>query len=198
MTRMQALPTLPPHAHRYLALALLEGDPSIRGRLAATGHAALLDAADHELRHLDASGEDALITVAEARYARAAQIAQGAVPQVVTRRTLTDRLDTLALHRWLGIPVFLLTVLLVFRLTFSVAAPFVDLIGGPLQDTVSGWAAAALAWAPYFVRELVVGAIIPGVGTVLSFLPTLLVLYLAMSFLEDSGYMARARSSRTA
>ncbi|GGJ86609.1 ferrous iron transport protein B [Deinococcus aquiradiocola] len=192
VTRMQALPTLPPHAHRYLALALLEGDPSIRGRLAATGHAALLDAADHELRHLDASGEDALITVAEARYARAAQIAQGAVPQVVTRRTLTDRLDTLALHRWLGIPVFLLTVLLVFRLTFSVAAPFVDLIGGPLQDTVSGWAAAALAWAPYFVRELVVGAIIPGVGTVLSFLPTLLVLYLAMSFLEDSGYMARA------
>ena len=108
------------------------------------------------------------------------------------RRTLTDRLDSVALHRWFGIPVFLATVLLVFRLTFSVAAPFVTLIGGPLQDTVSGWAAAALGWAPFFLRELVVGAIIPGVGTVLSFLPTLLVLYLAMSFLEDSGYMARA------
>jgi ferrous iron transport protein B len=189
---MQELPTLPPHAHRYLALALLEGDPSIRGRLAATGHQGLLAEADGQLRALDASGEDALITVAEARYARAAAIAQAAIPKVVARRTLTDRLDTLALHRWLGIPVFLATVLLVFRLTFTVAAPFVDLIGGPLQDTVSGWAAAALNWAPFFLRELVVGAIIPGVGTVLSFLPTLLVLYLAMSFLEDSGYMARA------
>ena len=189
---MEGLPTLPPHAYRYLALALLEGDPSIRGRLAATGHSGLLQAADAQLRLLDASGEDALITVAEARYARAAAIAQAAIPHTLARRTLTDRLDTLALHRYLGIPVFLLTVLLVFRLTFSVASPFVTLIGGPLQDTVSGWAAAALSWAPFFLRELVVGAIIPGVGTVLSFLPTLLVLYLAMSFLEDSGYMARA------
>ena len=189
---MEGLPTLPPHAHRYLALALLEGDPSIRGRLAATGHSGLLQAADAQLRLLDASGEDALITVAEARYARAAAIAQAAIPHTLARRTLTDRLDTLALHRYLGIPVFLLTVLLVFRLTFSVASPFVALIGGPLQDTVSGWAAAALGWAPFFLRELVVGAIIPGVGTVLSFLPTLLILYLAMSFLEDSGYMARA------
>ena len=192
VARMEPLPTLPPHAHRYLALALLEGDPSIRGRLAATGHSALLEAADAQIRSLDASGEDALITVAEARYARATAIAQAAIPQVVARRTLTDRLDTLALHRYLGIPVFLATVLLVFRLTFTVAAPFVALIGGPLQDTVSGWATAALSWAPFFLRELVVGAIIPGVGTVLSFLPTLLVLYLAMSFLEDSGYMARA------
>ncbi|ULH14854.1 ferrous iron transport protein B [Deinococcus sp. KNUC1210] len=189
---METVPTLPPHAHRYLALSLLEGDPSIRGRLAATGHSALLTLTDAQLARLDTQGQDALIEVAEARYARAAEIARVAVPQVEVRRTLTDRLDALALHRWLGIPIFLLTVLLVFRVTFSVAAPFVDLIGGPLQDTVSGWASAALSWAPFFLRELVVGAIIPGVGTVLSFLPTLLVLYLAMSFLEDSGYMARA------
>ena len=194
---METVPTLPPHAHRYLALALLEGDPSIRGRLAATGHAGLLAVADAQLGALETQGQDALIEVAEARYARAAQIAALAVPHASRRRTLTDRLDAVALHRWFGIPVFLLTVLLVFRITFSVAAPFVTLIGGPLQDTVSGWASAALTsaplgWAPFFLRELVVGAIIPGVGTVLSFLPTLLVLYLAMSFLEDSGYMARA------
>ncbi|MFC4452864.1 ferrous iron transport protein B [Deinococcus sonorensis] len=192
MQLMEDLPTLPPHAHRYLALSLLEGDPSIRGRLAATGHTALLEAADRELRQLDEAGADALIEVAEARYARAAEVAHAAIPHSAARRTLTDRLDAVALHPWLGIPVFLLTVLLVFRLTFSVASPFVDLIGGPLQDVASGWAASLLSWAPYFVRELVMGAIIPGVGTVLSFLPTLLVLYLAMSFLEDSGYMARA------
>ncbi|GAA5531823.1 ferrous iron transport protein B [Deinococcus aluminii] len=189
--RMAELPTLPPHAHRYLALALLEGDPSVRGRLAATGHTPLLDAADAHLAALDTEGVDALIEIAEARYARAGDLARVAVPQAEARRTLSERLDRLALHPLLGIPLFLALVLLVFRLTFSVASPFVDLIGGPLQDTVSGWAAAALTWFP-LARDLVVGAIIPGVGTVLSFLPTLLVLYLAMSFLEDSGYMARA------
>lgn len=189
--RMERLPTLPPHAHRYLALALLEGDPSVRGRLAATGHQPLLDAADAQLAALEEGGTDPLIEIAEARYARAGDLARVAVPQAEARRTLSEKLDRLTLHPLLGIPVFLALVLLVFRLTFSVASPFVDLIGGPLQETVSGWAAALLGWFP-LARDLVVGAIIPGVGTVLSFLPTLLVLYLAMSFLEDSGYMARA------
>lgn len=189
--QMAELPTLPPHAHRYLALALLEGDPSVRGRLSATGHAALLEAADAQLAKLEALGVDPLIDIAEARYARAGDIARLAVPDVQARRTFSEKLDQLTLHPVLGIPLFLALVLLVFRLTFNVAAPFVDLIGGPLQETAAGWAAALLAGVP-LLRDLVVGAIIPGVGTVLSFLPTLLVLYLAMSFLEDSGYMARA------
>lgn len=189
--QMAGQPTLPPHAHRYLALALLEGDPSVRGRLSATGHAALIERADEWLTRLETQGVDALIDIAEARYARAGELARLAVPQQQFRRTLSERLDRLTLHPWLGIPLFLFLVLLVFRLTFNVASPFVDLIGGPLQETVAGWAAAAFAGLP-LVRDLLVGAVIPGVGTVLSFLPTLLVLYLAMSFLEDSGYMARA------
>ena len=190
-TRMASIQTLPPHAHRYLALSLLEGDPSLRGRLSATGHTELLDAADAHRAALELAGFDPLIEIAEARYARAGEIARLAVPQAELKLTLTEKLDKLALHPWLGIPIFLALVLTVFRLTFTVAAPFVDLIGGPLQDVASGWAAGLLGWAP-LLKDIVVGAIIPGVGTVLSFLPTLLVLYLAMSFLEDSGYMARA------
>ena len=190
-TRMASLSTLPPHAHRYLALSLLEGDPSLRGRLSATGHTELLDAADAHRAALELAGFDPLIEIAEARYARAGEIARLAVPQAELKLTLTEKLDKLALHPWLGIPIFLALVLTVFRLTFTVAAPFVDLIGGPLQDVAIGWAAGLLGWAP-LLKDIVVGAIIPGVGTVLSFLPTLLVLYLAMSFLEDSGYMARA------
>ena len=135
--RMAELPTLPPHAHRYLALALLEGDPSVRGRLSATGHLPLIDAADAHLAALDADGIDALIEIAEARYARAGDLARVAVPRAEARRTLSERLDRLALHPLLGIPIFLALVLLVFRLTFSVASPFVDLIGGPLQTTLA-------------------------------------------------------------
>ncbi|HWG84586.1 MAG TPA: ferrous iron transport protein B [Deinococcales bacterium] len=183
-----------PHSARYLALALLEEDPSLRGRLLATGQAPLLEQADAALRSLRAAGIEPLLEIAEERYERAREIAARAVRDFHPRRTLTDRLDGLLLHRYLGIPAFLLIVLLVFRLTFLVAGPFVDLIGGPLQEVTAGWAAGALSapFLPGFLRGLVGGAIIPGVGTVLSFLPTLLVLYLAMSFLEDSGYMARA------
>ncbi len=191
VAHMNKLSTLPPQAHRYLALSLLESDPSLRGRLAATGHAALLEAADTERDRLEAQGIDPLIDIAEARYARASAIAQLAIPDAESRLTLTEKLDRLALHPLLGIPIFLALVLLVFRLTFSVASPFVDLIAGPLQEVASGWAVGLLGSVP-LLKDIVVGAIIPGVGTVLSFLPTLLVLYLAMSFLEDSGYMARA------
>lgn len=189
--QMAAMPTLPPHARRYLALSLLEGDPSLRGRLAATGHAALLEHADQQRAALEALGLDPLIDIAEARYARAGEMARLVIPDAASKLTFTEKLDRLALHPVLGIPLFLALVLLVFRLTFSVAAPFVDLIGGPLQEVASGWAVSLLGGVP-LLKDIVVGAIIPGVGTVLSFLPTLLVLYLAMSFLEDSGYMARA------
>ena len=191
IARMEERSTLPPHARRYLALALLEGDPSVRGRLSATGHQDLIAQADTLLTRLAGEDVDALIEIAEARYARAGDLARLAVPEAQARRTLSERLDRLALHPVFGVPLFLALVLLVFRLTFSVASPFVDLIGGPLQETVAGWSAALLAPLP-ILRDIVVGAIIPGVGTVLSFLPTLLVLYLAMSFLEDSGYLARA------
>ena len=187
---MERLGTLPPHAHRYVALSLLEGDPSLRSRLTATGHTELIDRADTFIAELEAQGLDPLIDISEARYARARDIAQLATPAFKARRTFSERLDALTLNPWLSLPVFFALLLLVFRLTFTVAAPWVDLIGGPLLEVVSGWAAALLAGVP-LLCDLVVGAILPGVGTVLSFLPTLLVLYLAMAFLEDSGYMAR-------
>lgn len=188
--QMQQVDTLPPHAQRYIALALLENDPSLRGRLAATGHTDLIAYADTLIGRLEAQGLDPLIDIAEARYARARDLATLATPSVQARRTFSERLDALTLHPLLGLPLFLALLLLVFRLTFTVAAPWVDLIGGPLLEVVSGWAAALLGGVP-LLRDLVVGAILPGVGTVLSFLPTLLVLYLALAFLEDSGYMAR-------
>ena len=100
--RMTSVQTLPPHAHRYLALSLLEGDPSLRGRLSATGHTELLDAADAHRAALELAGFDPLIEIAEARYARAGDIARLAVPQAELKLTLTEKLDKLALHPLAG------------------------------------------------------------------------------------------------
>ncbi len=188
----QAFEKLLPHTRRYVALNLLEGDASLRSKLTITGHGALVAQSDGLTQALASTNLEPLLELAEVRYSEANRIARLAIPSFEHRRTLTERIDRWALHPYLGIPLFLLSMLLVFRLTFSVGAPFVNFIGGPLQETLSGWAAALLQPLPSVFGALVNGALIPGVGTVLAFVPTLLILYLAMSFLEDSGYMARA------
>ncbi len=181
-----------PHTQRYLALNLLEGDASLRSKLSITGHATLVEKSDDLKTELALSNIEPLLELAEVRYREANRITKAAIPSFETRRTLTEKIDRIALHPILGIPLFLAAMLLVFRITFTLGAPFVSFIGGTLQDTFSGWAASVLAPLPSVFAALVNGAMIPGVGTVLAFVPTLLILYIAMSFLEDSGYMARA------
>jgi ferrous iron transport protein B len=141
--------------------------------------------------------EDADLVMADLRYQNIAEI----VEKVVTRQrliqplTFSDLLDEVLTHRWLGIPIFLAILWVTFQLTFTVAAPFMDLI-----DTIFGESAtwvdenlgsnenklqAALA-------SLLAGGIIAGVGGVLIFVPQIFVLFLALAILEQSGYLARA------
>lgn len=105
---------------------------------------------------------------------------------------LTDRLDSLLTHRVWGIPVFLGIMALVFFLTFAVG----DWIKGWFEqgiDLVSLAAEQGLAalGVSEMVRSLVIDGIIGGVGTIVTFLPNICILFLALAFLEDSGYMAR-------
>lgn len=117
--------------------------------------------------------------------------------------TTSDKMDKILTNRWLALPIFALVVYLIFACTFSenflfvpgLASPGVWLAGivegvwGWLTDLVAGGleAAGAADWA----MGLVVDGILGGIGAVLGFLPLVLVLYVLMSFLEDSGYMAR-------
>jgi ferrous iron transport protein B len=100
--------------------------------------------------------------------------------------------DAVLTHRVLGLPIFLLLMYMVFYLTFSIAAyPMVWL------EHLFGWMARAiaLAWpadSANWLRSLITEGIIPGVGGILVFLPNILILFLAIALLEDSGYMARA------
>ncbi|HEX2864976.1 MAG TPA: ferrous iron transport protein B, partial [Deinococcales bacterium] len=175
---------------RFAALALLEGDTDIAHLLNPDAQSLARQLA----ARLEGEGIEPFLDIAEARYARAAEIARASVPDPRPRRTLTDTLDAAFLHRLWGVPLFALVVLVVFRFTFMVAGPFVSYISGPLQDAIAGLVTGIIPTSGPLglLQQLLTGAVIPGVGTVLSFLPTLLALYLAMSFLEDSGYMARA------
>ncbi|MBP3531917.1 MAG: ferrous iron transport protein B [Thermoguttaceae bacterium] len=101
----------------------------------------------------------------------------------------SDKIDAILTHRFLGIPIFLAAMYLVFQLTFTLGSYPMDWIDagfGALADWVDGAMSEGVA------KSLIIDGVIGGVGGVLVFLPNILILFLAISILEDSGYMARA------
>lgn len=113
-------------------------------------------------------------------------------PPRIDARALSDRLDDVVAHRWLGLPVFAAVLYGIFWLTFTVGeAPMgwiesgVGLLGGAVSGLWPEGSDSPL-------RSLLVDGVIAGVGGVLVFLPNILLLFLGLALLEDSGYMARA------
>lgn len=104
----------------------------------------------------------------------------------------TDKIDSILTHKWLGLPIFLLVMALVFFLTFTIG----DWLKGYFEiglELFSGKVTQGLTSVhtnPLLI-SLVVDGIISGVGGILTFLPNICILFLALAFLEDSGYMAR-------
>jgi len=111
------------------------------------------------------------------------------------RRTFSDRVDTVLLNPWAGVPAFLAVVWLLFELTSRFAAPLQAFIGhlvnGPLASALT-WALGLVGLADSWVQGLLVDGLLVGVGTVLTFLPVMAVMFAALGLLEDSGYLARA------
>lgn len=109
--------------------------------------------------------------------------------------SLTDKADKLALGRYTAFPVFFLVMMAIFSLTFGKPADILsELISKVVSEGVIPFAETLLlrADAPIWARSLIVDGAIGGVGGVLSFLPQIAILFFCLTFLEDSGYMARA------
>lgn len=107
---------------------------------------------------------------------------------------LTERLDSLLTHRFLGLPLFIVFMYALFKTTFDwVGGPLSDLVDGLISGPISDGTVSMLQYlgASNFTHALIVDGIIGGVGGVLVFVPQIFILFLIISFLEDSGYMAR-------
>ena len=174
---------------RYAAVRLLEGDRFFEERC-------LRDPAARAActRARAQAPEDLQTYLAAARYG----YLDGLCAQAVRRRGrpaggASVRIDALLTHKYLGIPIFFAVMLGVFWLTFGAAGPWLNALMARGLDWVYGAASGFLErrGAGEFVRDFVVDGALGGVGSVLSFLPTILVLFLLLSILEDSGYMAR-------
>ncbi|MBC8524640.1 MAG: ferrous iron transport protein B [Chlorobium phaeobacteroides] len=133
---------------------------------------------------------DPEIIITEDRYA----FIRGAMQECVRmpqegRASLTDHIDRIVLNRVLGLPIFFCIVWLIFHMTFTLGTPLME----GLDFLFGSFAAAVSPLLPNdTLRSVIVDGIIAGVGGVLIFLPNIILLFLGLSFLEASGYMARA------
>lgn len=105
---------------------------------------------------------------------------------------LTNKIDKVVLHPWLGIPLFLLAMFLLFQVIFTLGGPLQDAIAW-LLDTMRGEVLdPALATTPAWLQGLLLDGIYNGVGTVAAFIPIIVLFFLIMTMVEDSGYLSRA------
>jgi ferrous iron transport protein B len=180
---------------RWLAIQLLEGDLGLLDNVANGQRAAVESALTASQARLQSHfGEDVDIAITDARYHHVHELVAEVVTRPETVTSLSDRIDQIIIHKWLGIPIFLALMYLVFNLVQNISAPYLDYIDGVISGPVTSWTTAllALVHAPVWLISLLTDGIIAGVGGVLVFLPGLLVMYIALAIMEDSGYLARA------
>lgn len=181
---------------RWLALKLLEGDDRARAIAAARGVAAAVDEARARwVPEIEAAGDEADILIADGRYGFAHGVSRAAVRHGDrVGRPTSDLIDRVVLNRWLGVPVFLAVMYLMFMFTINLGGAFVDFFdraAGALF--VEGFGRLLLAvGAPEWLKVILADGIGGGVQVVATFIPIIGFLYLFLSVLEDSGYMARA------
>ena len=180
------------YPQRWLACKLMEGDAEIAKEINLDS-TALLDEPLHHLRR--AHGEDIESLLAEARYALATGLTREVLRKpAVPRQELTEKIDRIVLHRLFGIPIFLAAMWLVFKLTFDLSSPFGDWLEGMIAGPFRRWIAAAMEMigAPDWTVSLALDGVVAGVGFVLVFVPVIFAMMFFITFLEGSGYMARA------
>jgi len=187
---------LPPS--RWLAIQLLEGNGVVRDLLVKHIPVSALNEWMENTEKRVQEETDFKSIVHYIRIARGRCI-QSLLASSVTNEgshgtTLTDRIDQIVTNKFLGLPIFLLFTYLIFKLTFDwLGTPLSDgldeFITGPLSDTLSSWLHAA--GATEFIEALILQGIVAGVGGVIVFVPQIFILFFLISFIEDSGYMAR-------
>ena len=183
---------------RWLAVKMLEEDSDILSKIQQLPNSsALLQKARESISHLQSVyGDDVDTIIADRRYGWINGLVRESVQRSAqSRMTTSDKIDSIVTNRILGIPIFMLMMWFVFKFTTDVASPFLDWVDGVIGGPITNWVLGIIdvfGLTGTWVESLFVDGVIAGVGGVLVFVPVLMSLYLALSILEDSGYMARA------
>ena len=182
------------YSTRYLAIKYLEDDKDIEKIIDTLPNRDEIISARviEEQRIIDLLHTNTESAIVDAKYA----FIQGALAETykphqdaTPRKTITDKIDAVVTNKWMAFPIFIAVLYLIFQTTFAVGdypMQWIDWFVGKFGDFV------ATFMSDGWLKDLVVDGIISGVGSVLVFLPNILILYFFISLMEDSGYMSRA------
>ena len=197
IARVEALIRMNPEPHhnysaRFLAIKLLENDRQVEDIVRKLENCADIlaerDVCQKEIQQeIDEDSESA---ITDAKYG----YVQGAMKETFQKiykykRLMTKRIDAVVTHQVWGYPIFLLLMYLMFFCTFNIGQYPMDWIDAGVE-WLGEWVGAWMPDGP--LKDLIVDGIISGVGGVIVFLPNIMILYAFISWMEDSGYMARA------
>jgi len=113
------------------------------------------------------------------------------IPTTLNNKT-TDNIDKILLHPWFGLPIFIVSIFLLFQFIFTVGAPLQDVMAWLFDQTRTVILDPLLSTAPTWLNGLLLDGIYNGVSTVAAFVPIIILFFLVMSMVEDSGYLSRA------
>lgn len=192
MPRLEKCSTATKDNLHWLALKLLESDNNAQEQCGAS---VLDEVAAWKTAIEERVGEDADIHIADYRFSHAHALTQTVIQEKgKVGKTITDKIDTVVLSPAFGVPVFLLVMYLMFMFTINIGGAFIDFFDGVAGAIfVDGFSEILAAIGlPDFLRIILADGLGGGIQIVATFIPIITALYLFLSAVEDSGYMARA------
>ena len=183
-----------PYPLQFAAVKLLENDIEVVARFRRQpGHEALFDQVTRSINRLEnLYGYPPEVLIGDRRYG----FSSGLIKEItisrpmIDRISLTEKIDSVVTNRIIGIPFFLLTMYLIFWMTFTLGEPAMNWIDSGF-NMLAKWIQAGWTTETPWLKSLILDGIIGGVGGVVVFMPNIVLLFLGISFLEDTGYMAR-------
>ena len=181
---------------RFIALKLLEGDPKIIEEVKKIEGYAVIEVAKEKAREIENIVSEGIETaIIERKYNFISKVAEKCMKGnygIEEKLTIEDKIDRIITNRILGIPIFAAIMWATFQLTFTLGG----WLAGYIDTFVSWFGGISSVWiasigGPSWLSSFVSDGLIAGVGTVLIFLPNIMILFLLLSFLEDVGYMSR-------
>ncbi|SDN11874.1 ferrous iron transport protein B [Bacillus sp. OK048] len=186
------------HSPRWLAIQLFEGNEYVKGYLSDLVETNKLETFITQLESVIKKEDIHIKSLSNYIYLKRKEviekILEASVKKIGTTVPLSEKIDNIVTNRYLGMPIFLLCMYLMFMLTF-------DWLGTPLSDVLDGFLTGPVTTgfesilnainASDFIQALILEGLVAGVGGVLVFVPQIFILFFFISLLEDSGYMAR-------
>jgi len=176
----------------WLAQRLIENDRYAIAKVSAEAKNLAQDNIAQLTRDLN---EEPELIIADQRYQAVHKISQTVYTIVKTKRqSLTQLIDKVVLNRYLGVPIFLFTMYLMFVIAINIGGAFQDFFDIGSQTIFVGGLTQVLQHfhAPAWLIAILASGLGVGINTVLTFIPVLGMMFVCLAFLEDSGYMARA------